>query len=357
MSALSIVSVIGARPQFIKAAIVSRALKLEGIDEKIVHTGQHYDDAMSGRFLSELGIDNVSINLAVGAGGHAAQTAKMMIGFDHYLANLTKRPDAIVVYGDTNSTIAAGLVVSKIGIPLIHVEAGLRSYNRTMPEEVNRVVVDHLSDLLFCSSQEGVKNLRQEGVSAPVIDVGDVMLDAYLHFSAEIDGRKVSTIFEDLKDGFALVTLHRPGNTDEPARFTAIVRALGELDRPCVWPVHPRAKASLAALHLPGNVMCIDPLGYFDMLRALRSCSYVITDSGGLQKEAHWAQRPCITIRPETEWVETLEGGWNKLCDPESESIAQSMESRPTSPWGLLYGDGQASRRIATGIIDFFSCR
>lgn len=347
---IEVVSVIGARPQFVKAAVVSRALAARGIAEAVVHTGQHYDEAMSGRFLSQLGID-VAANLAVGSGGHAEQTARMMTGFADYLAGRPRAPDIVVVYGDTNSTIAAGLVVSKLGIPLAHVEAGLRSYNRAMPEEVNRVVVDHLSDILFCSSPVGIENLKREGVETNVSDVGDVMLDAFQLFSKTADRSGVPD------EPFVLATIHRPANTDDPARLQGILNAFGTIGTRVVWPVHPRNRQAIGQLDVPANLALIEPVGYLEMLALLAACVSVATDSGGLQKEAHWAGKPCLTIRSETEWTETLDGGWNVLADPSRDDFRALASRTPKGSWRLLYGDGRASQRIADALAAFVHAR
>lgn len=347
-----ILSVVGARPQFIKAAVVSRAFATAGIREEIVHTGQHYDDAMSGRFLRELSIDNVIANLQCGSGSHATQTAQMMMGLETIIVERAKSVRAVLVYGDTNSSIAAALVASKLVIPVIHVEAGLRSFNRAMPEEVNRVVVDHLSDLLFCSSIHGVEQLAREGVTKPTIEVGDVMLDAFSTFR-----RHAATLSQpDFIEGgpFALITIHRPSNTESPERLRAILNAMAAWGERCIWPVHPRLSERMRAMTVPPNLVLIEPLSYFEMLASLKACQLVITDSGGLQKEAYWAQKRCITVRDETEWVETLECGWNQLWDPEHFPIAAVIAREPTAEWQPLYGDGEASRRIAEAVRGHF---
>jgi UDP-N-acetylglucosamine 2-epimerase len=343
-----ILSVVGARPQFIKAAVVSRGFAAAGIEERIVHTGQHYDDAMSGRFLRELGIDNVIANLGCGSGSHANQTARMMTALEEIMLEHARRVRAVLVYGDTNSSIAAALVATKLVFPVVHVEAGLRSFNRSMPEEVNRVVVDHLSDLLFCSSKRGVAQLAREGIEKPVIDVGDVMLDAFQTFTPE--ARR--TARRDFLRGppFAIVTIHRQSNADDQERLARIVEALGGLRLACVWPVHPRLGEQMKQRDLPINVHCVAPLSYFEMLVALETCRFVITDSGGLQKETYWARKPCITVRSETEWVETLDGGWNQLWDPVRDSLQPALDRCPTTAWRPLYGDGKASERIAEGV-------
>jgi len=351
VSSPDIVTVVGARPQFVKAAVVARAFREIGVREAIVHTGQHYDDAMSGRFLVDLGLDNVAANLTVGSGSHSHQTARIMTGFQDYLDGLEQPPKAIVVYGDTNSTIGAGLVAAKVGIPLVHVEAGLRSYNRAMPEEINRVMTDHLSDLLFCSSAIGVANLAKEGLRANVIDVGDVMLDAFEVFGQHVKQRGGPEAIRELAGTpFVLATIHRPSNTDDSGRLGAILAAFGQLDMPVVWPVHPRNTQTLAALDTPANLKTIEPVGYLDMLWLLDHCRAVVTDSGGLQKEAYWARRPCVTMRAETEWVETLEGGWNVLSEPDRADFAALVGRTPEAPWRMLYGDGKASQHIAGAI-------
>ena len=353
---MQVVTVVGARPQFVKAAVVSRALAADGVDEHVVHTGQHYDAAMSDLLLEQLGLDKIARNLGVGSGSHAEQTAAMMVGLNQYLDEMSATPHAMVVYGDTNSSIAAALVASKRELPVVHVEAGLRSFNRTMPEEINRVVVDHLSDLLFCSSDTGAGNLATEGLAAKSLVVGDVMLDAFEQFTqvARETGAGGDVLARIGERPFALVTIHRPGNTDDDHRLKAIIDKLGELDLTCLWPVHPRAKSRLEHAGLPPNVIATEPLGYLEMLTMLGRCALVVTDSGGLQKEAYWARRRCITVRPETEWTETLEGGWNTLCDPTRESIASAAAWEPTAAWRPLYGDGKASVRIAAALRERF---
>ncbi|CTQ55421.1 UDP-2,3-diacetamido-2,3-dideoxy-D-glucuronate 2-epimerase [Roseibium album] len=349
-----IISVVGARPQFVKATVVSRAFAAIGMKEVVVHTGQHYDEAMSGRFEAELGMKNISVNLTVGSGSHAYQTARIMMGMQDYLDQLPNPPKAIVVYGDTNSTVAAGLVAAKNSIPLAHVEAGLRSFNRSMPEEINRVTTDHLSNLLYCSSETGVKNLAAEGITRNVLDVGDVMLDGFLVFREEakrkINLQDIVALGNDTP--FCLATIHRPSNTNDLARLQSIVSALGDVNLPVVWPVHPRNKAALKSIDIPCSIFCIEPVGYLQMLVLLDACASVLTDSGGLQKEAHWAQKPCITLRSETEWTETLDGSWNVLADPERESLVKLINRTQHSPWKMLYGDGNAARNIASDIVD-----
>ena len=343
-----IVTVVGARPQFVKAAVVSRALAARGLDERIVHTGQHYDHDMSGRLLAQLGIERVDANLSVGSGGHSHQTARIMAGLDDYIASLDAHPAAVLVYGDTNSTLAAALVAAKRHLPLVHVEAGLRSGDRAMPEEVNRVVTDSLADVLLCSSSVGVARLAEEGRHENVHDVGDVMLDAFRHFMPI--ARQRAALPDDLgaaDDPLVVATVHRPSNTDDPAALDAIIEAFGRLGHRVVWPVHPRLQGALEGRTLPPNVLTLPPLGYLEMLALLDRAVAVLTDSGGLQKEAHWARTPCTTLRDTTEWTETLEGGWNVLCDPRREDVPALALRTPKGPWRRLYGDGKASERIA----------
>jgi UDP-GlcNAc3NAcA epimerase len=344
---LTIFSVIGARPQFVKAAAVSRGLTEAGIDEQIVHTGQHYDDAMSGRFLRELSINNIVLNLNCGSGTHAQQTAQMMVGLESAMLQHQSKIRAVLVYGDTNSSIAAAIAASKLGIPVIHVEAGLRSFNRSMPEEINRVVVDHLSDMLFCSSQQGVDQLKHEGIDKPTFDVGDVMLDAFSMFTP-VALEQPTPDFVDHQP-FAIVTIHRPSNTDNDGRLRAIIDSLANSGLRCIWPVHPRLKQRMSGFSLPASIVPVEPLSYFQMLTALHHCQLVVTDSGGLQKETYWAKKPCVTVREETEWVETLVGGWNRLWNPEQATLEAAIV-QPEAAWQPLYGDGLARCTIASEI-------
>nr|WP_306267860.1 UDP-N-acetylglucosamine 2-epimerase (non-hydrolyzing) [Pararhizobium sp. IMCC3301] len=351
MAKLNIVSVIGARPQFVKAAIVSKALREAGMHEIVVHSGQHYDHAMSGQFLEDLGIE-IDANLEVGSGSHAVQTAQVMTKFEAYLEGLETPADAVIVYGDTNSTIATALVAAKVHIPIVHVEAGLRSYNKAMPEEVNRVVTDHLSQILFCSSQEGRANLAKEGVTEGVFVTGDVMLDAFQHFSGRIQyGAIAERVLGAPRTGFILMTLHRPSNTDDPRVLPRLKMFLERVDHPVIWPVHPRFRKAVDAAGLPEHVHLIDPVGYFQMLDLLNGCDHVITDSGGLQKEAYWARRSCITLREETEWVETLQGNWNVLANLDDD-VPGLLERTPSTNWIPLYGHGTACATITKLLLE-----
>lgn len=344
---MKIVSIVGARPQFIKAAAVSRQLRKRH-QEVSVHTGQHYDYEMSGIFYDGLEMSPPDVNLGVGSGSHGAQTGAMLKGIEDVL--LSERPDWLLVYGDTNSTLAGALAASKLSIPVVHIEAGLRSFNRRMPEEINRVVADHLSNLLLCPSDTAVRNLAAEGVSQNVHIVGDVMLDV-LNWAKERAQTKAPEILNRLglkEKSYLLATLHRSENTDDLSRFSRILDALNSLDEAVVFPIHPRTRKVLADgnYQLKPHVFLIDPVAYLDMMTLTDSARMVLTDSGGLQKEAYWLSVPCLTLRDETEWVETVQEGWNTLVGSDSRRICHAVhsfvppKSRPT-----LYGDGCAATK------------
>jgi UDP-N-acetylglucosamine 2-epimerase len=348
---LKVLTVVGARPQFIKAAPVSRALRRAGHQEFLVHTGQHYDFNMSQVFFEELGGLEQSLNLGVGSGSHAAQTAQMLVRLEEVM--LGERPDWVLVYGDTNSTLAGALAACKVGIPIAHVEAGLRSYNRGMPEEHNRVLTDHCADLLLCPTQTAVDNLAKEGITQGVHLVGDTMYDAVLQCSAK--ARETSTILSDLSlmaKQYALATVHRNYNTDQPDNLRGIISALAELDRPVVFPVHPRTRHKIQELGWDladlTNLKLIEPVGYFDLLALLSSAELLLTDSGGMQKEAYFLQVPCVTLRTETEWVETVSAGWNVVSGSSRESIAAAVQQVRSQPRvaGNWFGDGDAAKKI-----------
>ncbi len=345
----TVISIVGARPQFIKAAVVSRALADADVEECVVHTGQHYDPQMSQVFFDELGIPAPAVNLEIGSGSHAVQTGEMMVALERFI-EARSRPGFVLVYGDTNSTLAGALVAAKMNVPLAHVEAGLRSFNRRMPEEVNRVVTDHLSQLLFCPTQVAVDNLAREGVAAGVHLTGDVMLDATRFFAGHAaDHAPLASITPHASGGYYLATIHRAENTDAPARLKSIFDGLGRLDAPVLLPLHPRTRARLDGLSVPGNVEVLEPAGYLAMLTLIRNARTVLTDSGGVQKEAYWLETPCVTLRDETEWVETLEHGWNQLCDADPDAIAAAAARRPDGPrlsFGAVPG-GTASALIA----------
>jgi len=375
---MKIVTVIGARPQFIKAAVVTRAIQAvniegghlpgkENIEEITVHTGQHYDYTMDRIFFQELGLRDPGYHLGIGSASHGEQTGRMLQGVEEVL--LREGPDVVVVYGDTNTTLAGALAACKLHVPVAHVEAGLRSYNRGMPEEINRVIVDHVSSFLFCPTENAVKNLRREGITdgdVAVIHVGDVMYDSAIH-NVEIAKEK-SGILRELgllaKDrppspmDYALVTLHRAENTDDPQRLRNIFKALDEAGQGMVviFPLHPRTKKTKEAFGIKEkgkSLRLIGPVSYFDMLLLEKNANVILTDSGGVQKEAFWFGVPCITLREETEWVETVEGGWNRLVGADTHKIIEAVhealgpqQSPSTGKKEGIYGDGRAGERV-----------
>jgi UDP-GlcNAc3NAcA epimerase len=338
---MKIVSIVGARPQFVKAAALSRELRRKH-QEVLVHTGQHYDYEMSGIFFDGLEMPAADVNLSVGSGTHGAQTGAMLSRIEEVLSS--EQPQWVVVYGDTNSTLAGALAAAKLHIPVAHVEAGLRSFNRRMPEEINRIVADHLSDLLFCPSDTAINNLAAEGIDRNVHLVGDVMLDV-LHWARPTDILKKLEL--QLKS-YLLATVHRSENTDDPNQLAGILSALDALNETVVFPVHPRARKVISeeGYRLSGRVRLIDPVGYLDMVSLTRAARMVLTDSGGLQKEAYWLGVPCVTLREETEWVETVEAGWNTLAGSDRERIVETVRSfDPPATRPPLYGDGRTAAR------------
>jgi UDP-GlcNAc3NAcA epimerase len=344
---MKIISVAGARPQFIKLAPLSKSLSQEH-EEIIVHTGQHYDDAMSENFFRELGIKKPKYNLSVGSGSHGVQTGNMLIKLDEILIN--EQPDAVVVFGDTNSTLAGALSAVKFHIPVIHIEAGLRSYNRTMPEEINRIATDHVSDYLFAPTQIAMNILEKEGLKERSYLTGDIMVDT-ISSNLELALRK-SDIMNKLaviKGNFYLVTLHRPYNVDEPESLQAILNMLGKLDKKVVFPIHPRTRKNIQTYNiaLNSNIILTEPAGYFDFICLEFNSDKILTDSGGIQKEAYILKRPCITFRPETEWIETIEDGWNVLLDPKSEDCIEKIISfKPKSEQSDVFGNQVASKML-----------
>ena len=347
MSPKIIASIVGARPQFIKAAPVSRALSSR-FKEVLIHTGQHYDYGMSEIFFTEMEMTAPEFNLGVGGGPHGEQTGRMLIELEKVLAKV--KPDCVLVYGDTNSTLAGALASAKSGIPLAHVEAGLRSYNRVMPEEVNRVLTDHISDFLFCPTDAAVENLAKEGVVHGVHRVGDVMYDALQHNLAIARNRSQILTRLDLKKGsYALVTVHRAANTDTPERMGSILEALSALSLKVVFPLHPRTQKMIRewGFVTSSNVLFIEPQGYFDILTLQENADCILTDSGGMQKEAYLLGVRCITLREETEWVETVASGWNNLAGVDQNAIRTAFESwHPRGERPPLYGDGHAAEQI-----------
>lgn len=348
---MKVLSVVGARPQFVKAFPLSRVLR-EHHEEVLVHTGQHYDEELSGVFFEELNIPEPDHNLGVGSAAHADQTAEMMTG----LARLLKEesPDVVLVYGDTNSTLAGALVAAKESPEIAHVEAGLRSHNREMPEETNRVVTDHCSDLLFAPTQAAADNLDDEGLQDRTHRTGDVMYDAIL--AAKDRALSSSSILSDLglvDDEYVLATVHRAGNTDDPVRLRSILDGLVATPKPVVFPAHPRTEAALEEVGLLGlakeELHFIDPVGYLDFVRLLAGAERVATDSGGVQKEAFYLNRPCITLRNETEWVELVDCGWNQLVGADTEAIREALSTAiETPPKPALYGGGHAAEKIVS---------
>ena len=341
-------TILGTRPQFIKASPLSHELR-QHHEEVLVHTGQHYDSGMSDIFFKELALPVPDYHLGVGSGPHGAQTGAMLAAIEGVLQK--EAPDAVIVYGDTNSTLAGALAAAKLHLPVAHVEAGLRSFNRRMPEEINRVLVDHLSTWLFAPSEVSREQLAREGIREGVHVVGDIMADAVrLHGERAAQSRTLERL--GLRPGaFYLATVHRAENTDEPDALRSILRALGALDKPVVLPIHPRTEKRAAELEITvgANVRVLPPQGYLAMLALERGAACILTDSGGMQKEAYYLEVPCVTLRNETEWVETVATGWNTLTGTEPERILAAVARR--SDGGAshpeLYGDGMTARRIA----------
>jgi UDP-GlcNAc3NAcA epimerase len=344
---MKIITILGARPQFIKAAAVSKKLR-EKHEELIVHTGQHYDENMSKVFFDELEIPKPDYNLNIGSGNHGYQTGNMLIKIEEIYEK--EKPDCVLVYGDTNSTLAGALAASKLLIPVAHVEAGLRSFNKAMPEEQNRILTDHISKYLFTPTQTAVNNLKNEGIVNGVYNTGDVMYDAILHFS-EIAEKK-SNILNSLglnSGEYILVTIHRAENTNNIDRLKNIIEALNESGEKIVLPLHPRTKKFIESYNLSfsENIKVIEPIGYLDMVMLEKSSSKIVTDSGGVQKEAFFMAKPCITMRDETEWVETVENGWNVIVGANKEKIIDAINSfNPQSERENHFGDGNASSKI-----------
>ena len=353
--------VLGARPQFIKAAPLSKSFQRQHFQELIIHTGQHYDQNMSDVFFNEMNIPKAKYNLGIGGGLHGEQTGKMLISLEKVF--LEEKFHLVVVLGDTNSTLAGALVASKLHIPLAHVEAGLRSFNREMPEEINRVVTDHLSDLLFCPSMVSHDNLKEEGIQKNIHVVGDTMVDALMDFLPKVEKLNSFSKYEMESKKYFLLTIHRPFNADSDENLSEILKACTKASYPVLFPCHPRtrnrAKKVLKFLQQGstlGKVKMIDPVGYLEMLSLQQNARMILTDSGGIQKEALYLKVPCLTLRSETEWIETFEGGWNQLINANEKLILSAMNKEyklmePPKP----YGEGHSCNKIVKIISEFLN--
>jgi UDP-GlcNAc3NAcA epimerase len=356
---MKVVTVVGARPQFVKAATVSaeiarRAKSGAVLEEVLVHTGQHYDQNMSQVFFDQLAVPRPKYNLAVGSGSHGAMTGKMLASVEQIL--LDEKPDWLLVYGDTNSTLAGALAAAKLHVPVCHVEAGLRSFDKRMPEEVNRILTDHVSKLLLCPTRTAIVNLKNEGVTQGVHHVGDVMYDAALIFAQVAAGSSDALVRHGLKSkGFNLATVHRAENTDDPLRLTGILEALSSLasaHHPLLLPLHPRTRATLKNRGLEGllssnpGLRVIEPVSFLDMILLEQHAALILTDSGGVQKEAYFHGVPCVTLRDETEWVETIEAGWNQLAGADRARIEQAAAAARPGRAIHEYGDGKAASKV-----------
>lgn len=353
---MKIATIVGARPQFIKAATVSRVITdRQDISEVLIHTGQHFDNNMSDVFFQELDIRKPDYHLGIGGGTHGQNTGRMIEGIEQVL--IDQKPDCVLVYGDTDSTLAGTLAAVKLHIPLAHVEAGLRSFNRRMPEEINRVLTDHASDLLFVPTQAAITNLEREGIIGDKVHlVGDVMFDATLYYRDR--ARKPTNVVLADGEAFFLCTIHRAENTDNPVRLKTIVALLNRLakETSIVLPLHPRTLGAIKCLddtELNDSVQVIEPVGFLEMTWLLAHCQLVLTDSGGVQKEAYFHQKPCVTLRDETEWVELVEAGWNQLVSPDIvdvKNIIHTTQIRPHVYEHNLYGDGKTAAKIVNNI-------
>jgi UDP-GlcNAc3NAcA epimerase len=349
---MRVLTVIGNRPQFVKAAAVSDRLRA-GAREVLVHTGQHYDDELSRVFFDELELPRPDHHLDLGGGTNTAQTSRMLAALEPLIE--AERPDVLLVYGDTNSTLAGALAGAQLGVPVAHVEAGMRSYDRTMPEELNRVLADQASSLLLCSSERAADTLRQERVAGEVVVVGDVMVDVAQMLAPRARERTEALEAAGVEPGEYLVaTAHRPGNVDDPERLACLVDVLLAVPGPVVLPLHPRTRARLEAAglceRLAGGVRLVPPLGYLDFTALLLHSRGVLTDSGGVQKEAYLAGVPCVTLRATTEWTETVDAGWNVLVDLDPAAAVAALERPLPAERPLLYGDGRAGERVVAAL-------
>ena len=345
---MKIASIVGARPQFIKLAPLSNRLK-DIHDEIIIHTGQHYDTKMSDIFFSELDIKKPDYNLNINKGNHGLQTARMMIDLEQVIIN--EKPDVIIIFGDTNSTLAGALIGSKLHIPIVHIEAGLRSFNKKMPEEINRIIADHTSDYLFAPTQTAMNNLRSENLIGKSYLTGDIMIESHNYISKKISGTKILDKYELKKNSFYLLTIHRPYNVDNPLVLSNIIKEVGKISKTVIFPIHPRTRniINFNNIELPKNIRLINPLGYLDFVQLQLGSIKIITDSGGIQKEAYIIKKPCITLRSETEWVETVDSGWNILFNPSKQNgLAQLVESFETkNKYRELFGVNVLDKMIS----------
>jgi UDP-GlcNAc3NAcA epimerase len=351
---VKILTVVGNRPQFIKAAAVSGPLRAEH-EELLVHTGQHYDDSLSEIFFRELGLAKPDRELGIGGGSNTSQTARMLAALEPLLA--AERPDAVLVYGDTNSTLAGALAAAQAGLAVVHVEAGMRSFDRAMPEERNRVLSDHLSELLLCASQTAAENLRAESIAGRVEVVGDVMVDVALRAAPAARAEQEALRAHGVHGGeYLLLTVHRAGNVDDPERLRTLLALIAALPGPIVFPLHPRTRARLREAGLLEKLARIEglhvsePLGYMELAALLYQARAVVTDSGGVQKEAYLAGVPCVTLRANTEWVETVRSGWNTLVDLDADAALAALARQPPAAREPLYGDGHAAERCVAAI-------
>ena len=347
---MKIVSIIGARPQFIKAAVISKEIeKRNGIEDVLIHTGQHYDENMSKIFFDELEIPHPNYNLEVGSGLHGAQTAAMLEKTEQIL--IYEKPDWVLVFGDTNSTIAGSLAAAKLHIKIAHVEAGLRSFNKLMPEEINRITTDRISDLLLVPSQNAMQLLEKENLADNALFTGDVMFDSIL-FYKKMAEEKYSLESITSETDYHLATIHRAENTDDKKRLQNIFSAFSEMNKSVVLPLHPRTKSKLDGIKFNDNIKIIEPVSYLEMILLLKNSSKVLTDSGGLQKEAYFMKKPCITMRDETEWVETLNGNWNFIVGTDKDLIFEKISVNSFAEQVDYYGDGKAGEKIVKALLN-----